>query len=313
MSAALARDRGAPALRGRLSYDEPLARLTSWRVGGPAERCYRPADVDDLAAFLASLPAEEPVFWLGLGSNVLIRDGGIPGTVVLTAGLLDGIGLAEDGTLRVQAGVTCARLARFAARHGLTGVEFLAGIPGTLGGALAVNAGAWGGEIWQHVDRVETLDRAGQRRVRPRADYRVGYREVHGPAGEWFVTVWLRLPQGDPAEAALRVRSLLRRRAQTQPIGQASCGSVFRNPPGDFAGRLIEACGLKGTRVGGARVSEKHANFILNEGGATAKDLETLLRQVQETVERVHGVRLEPEVHIVGVENGPAGAGRGEG
>lgn len=149
--------------------------------------------------------------------------------------------------------------------------------------------------------------------MRPRADYRVGYREVHGPAGEWFVTVWLRLPQGDPSEATLRVRSLLRRRAQTQPIGQASCGSVFRNPPGDFAGRLIEACGLKGTRVGGARVSEKHANFILNEGGATAKDLETLLRQVQETVERVHGVRLEPEVHIVGVETGPAGAGRGEG
>ena len=215
MSATLTRDAGTPALRGRLSYDEPLARRTSWRVGGPAERCYRPADVDDLAAFLAGLPAGEPVFWLGLGSNVLIRDGGLPGTVVLTAGLLDGIGLAEDGTLRVQAGVTCARLARFAARHGLTGVEFLAGIPGTLGGALAMNAGAWGGETWQHVERVETLDRAGQRRVRPRADYRVGYREVHGPPASGSSRSGCVCPRGTP-----------RRR----PCGCARCCGAGRRP-----------------------------------------------------------------------------------
>ncbi len=307
MNAALARE--ARALRGRLTLDEPLAEHTSWRVGGPARRCYRPADLDDLAGFLADLPAGEPVFWLGLGSNVLIRDGGIPGTVILTAGLLGRIGLADDGAVRAEAGVACAKVARFAARHGLTGAEFLAGIPGTLGGALAMNAGAWGGETWERVERVETLDRAGRRRVRPRTDYTAGYRQVRGPTGEWFVAAWLRLPPGDPAEATARIRGLLRRRAETQPLGQPSCGSVFRNPPGDFAGRLIEACGLKGARVGEACVSEKHANFIVNLGGATAADVEALLRRVQATVEREHGVRLEPEVRVVGVAKGPAGAG----
>jgi UDP-N-acetylmuramate dehydrogenase len=310
VNAPLARE--ATVLRGRLTHDEPLAGLTSWRVGGPARRCYRPADLDDLAAFLAGLPPGEPVFWLGLGSNVLVRDGGIPGTVILTSGLLDGIGLAEDGTLRVEAGVACAKVARFAARRGLTGAEFLAGIPGTLGGALAMNAGAWGGETWERVDRVETLDRAGRRRVRPRSDYAAGYRHVRGPTGEWFVAAWLRLPPGDPSEATARIRALLKRRAETQPLGQPSCGSVFRNPPGDFAGRLIEACGLKGTRFGGACVSEKHANFIVNLGGATAADVEALLLHVQATVEREHGVHLEPEVRVVGVAKGPVGAGQGE-
>jgi UDP-N-acetylmuramate dehydrogenase len=299
----------AGGLRGRLRHEEPLARYTSWRVGGPARRCYEPADVDDLAAFLASLPAGEPVFWLGLGSNVLIRDGGIPGTVILTRGLLGRIEPTHEGLVRVEAGVPCAKVARFATRHGLAGAEFLAGIPGTMGGALAMNAGAFGGETWGLVARVESIDRAGRRRERPASDYRPGYREVRGPSGEWFVAAHLRLAAGDGGAAAERVRSLLRRRAETQPLGQPSCGSVFRNPPGDFAGRLVEACGLKGAKVGGACVSEKHANFIVNTGGASAADVETLIERVRVAVERTHGVRLETEVKVVGL---PAPPGRGE-
>jgi UDP-N-acetylmuramate dehydrogenase len=202
--------------------------------------------------------------------------------------------------LRVGAGVTCARVARTASRAGLTGVEFLAGIPGTMGGALAMNAGAFGGETWQHVAAVETVNRAGQRRTRTPDDFRIGYRSVQGPAGEWFVAAQLVLDKGDPVQAQERIRALLARRGASQPLQQYSCGSVFRNPPGDHAARLIEACGLKGRILGGAQVSDKHANFIINRGDATAAEIETLLLQVQGTVEQMQGVRLETEVCIVG-------------
>ncbi len=286
--------------RGRLRLNEPMARHTSWRVGGPAERFYEPASVADLAAFLAELPAGEPLLWMGLGSNLLVRDGGVPGTVIMTSGLLNGLERRGEDRVRVEAGVACARVARFAARAGLKGAEFLAGIPGTMGGALAMNAGAFGGETWTVVDRVETLDRAGRHRERSSGDYRIGYRQVSGQADEWFIAAHLRLERGDARESSRRIRDLLKRRSDTQPMGQASCGSVFRNPAGDFAARLIEASGLKGRCVGGACVSEKHANFIVNTGGATAADIETLIREVADTVERFHGVRLVPEVKVVG-------------
>lgn len=285
---------------GRLRLNEPMGRHTSWRVGGPAQRFYEPVSVADLAAFLAELPAGEPLHWLGLGSNLLVRDGGIPGTVIMTSGLLNTMERLGEDRLRTEAGVACAKVARFAARAGLKGAEFLAGIPGTMGGALAMNAGAFGGETWAVVERVETLDRAGRRRERAPTDYRVGYRQLKGPADEWFIAAHLRLERGDAGESTRRIRDLLKRRSDTQPMGQASCGSVFRNPPGDFAARLIEASGLKGRRIGGACVSDKHANFIVNTGGATAADIESLLREVTETVERLQGVRLITEVKIVG-------------
>ncbi len=288
------------AWRGELRREEPLARHTSWRVGGPAERFYRPLDLDDLAAFLASLPPEEPVFWLGLGSNLLVRDGGIRGTVICTSGMRHGLRRLDATRLYAEAGVPCARVARFSARCGLAGAEFLVGIPGTLGGALAMNAGAFGGETWARVAAVETLDRRGRRRRRRPGEFVVGYREVRGPAGEWFVAAELALEEDDPAAVQARLKALLARRGSTQPTGQPSGGSVFRNPPGDYAGRLIEACGLKGYAVGGARVSEKHANFIINDGTATARDIERLIEHVAETVARRQGVRLVPEVHIVG-------------
>lgn len=306
----------APGARpeGALRTREPMARHTVWAVGGAAERFYEPAGLEDLAHFLARLPASEPLLWLGLGSNLLVRDGGVAGTVVATGTLRDAPVLAAAGVVRAGAGIPCAKVARFCARQGLQGAEFLAGIPGTLGGALAMNAGAFGGETWAIVQRVETIDRHGVKRLRPVADYAVGYREVAGPPAEWFVAAELVLSPGGGEAALERIRMLLRRRNATQPTGQRSCGSVFRNPPGDYAGRLIETAGLKGLRIGGAEVSRKHANFIINTGSATAADIEALIDAVRTAVAAHHGVRLVPEVHIVGRRrpSEPPGAGRAD-
>lgn len=285
---------------GVLRRREPLARHTSWRVGGAAERFYQPQDCDDLANFLAQLAPDEPLFWLGLGSNLLVRDGGIRGTVICTSGMLGRITQPAVDSLRVEAGVPCAKVARRSVAAGLSGAEFLAGIPGTMGGALAMNAGAFGGETWELVQAVETIDRRGRRQWRDATDFNIAYRKVQAPAGEWFLAAELRLQVGDGTAGAARVRDLLNRRSMSQPTGIPSGGSVFRNPPGDFAGRLIEASGLKGRRVGGASVAEKHANFIVNDGQATAADIESLIGQVISLVEQRQGIRLEPEIHIVG-------------
>ncbi|WP_455218040.1 UDP-N-acetylmuramate dehydrogenase [Kaarinaea lacus] len=287
-------------LRGKLLQDEPMSRHTSWRIGGPADRYYQPADIDDLAQFLQQLPEDEPVFWLGLGSNLLVRDGGIRGTVIATSGVVNGLEQVNETAIRAEAGVYCAKVARFCARAGLTGAEFLAGIPGTMGGALSMNAGAFGGETWDIVTSVETLDSKGQRHTRTPDEYTVTYRHVSGPANEWFVAAQLKLETGDVEAAQSRIKELLARRNETQPTQQPNAGSVFRNPDKDFAARLIEACGLKGVCEGAACVSEKHANFIVNTGGATAAQVETLIEWVASTVEAKHGVRLQREVHIVG-------------
>lgn len=289
-------------LRGELLHDEPLAAHTSWRVGGPARRFYRPANREDLVAFLRALDPDEPLLWLGLGSNLLVRDGGFPGTVIATRGRLDFLARRGRRGLYAEAGCACAKLARFAARTRLVGAEFLAGIPGTLGGALAMNAGAFGGETWPLVRAVETVDRYGSVRRRLPDAFAIGYREVHGPAGEWFLAAELELEPGDTTAARARIKSLLERRAAAQPIGLPSCGSTFRNPPGDHAARLIEAAGLKGERLGDAQVSEKHANFIINTGAARAAEIEALIERVQGEVERRFGVRLVTEVHRVGVK-----------
>jgi UDP-N-acetylmuramate dehydrogenase len=287
-------------LRGELRLDEPLSRHTSWRVGGPARRLYRPADSADLIVFLQQLEPGEPLLWLGLGSNLLVRDGGFDGTVIATQGCL--VEMRREGKrgIRAEAGAACAKLARFAARAGLVGLEFFAGIPGTLGGALAMNAGAFGGETWRRVTRVETVDRSGRVRERLPEEFRIGYREVQGPADEWFLAAHLELEAGDNEAAQTEIRRLLAQRAASQPTGQPSCGSVFRNPEGDYAARLIEAAGLKGERIGGAQVSNKHANFIINTGDASAADIEALVARVQERVEAASGIRLQPEVRVLG-------------
>ena len=288
---------------GALRHREPLARHTVWGIGGLADRYFEPADIHDLAAFLAGLPGGEPLLWIGLGSNLLVRDGGVRGTVISTV-RLRAVERIEPAKLEAQAGAACPRVARIAARHGLAGCEFLAGIPGSMGGALAMNAGAFGGETWPAVSEVETVDASGERRWRPASDYRYGYRIVDGPRDEWFVSCRLVLEPDAEGRAGTRIRELLAERAATQPTGARSCGSVFRNPPGDHAGRLIEASGLKGRRIGGAVVSEKHANFIINDAGARAAHVEALIATVAEEVERRQGVLLEPEVRIVGESAG---------
>jgi UDP-N-acetylmuramate dehydrogenase len=291
-------------LRGRLERDASVARYTSWRAGGRADVLYRPADRDDLAAFVRQCAADVAIVPLGLGSNTLVRDGGVRGTVVI---LHDpGAALAvADGLIYVDAGVACPKLARFAALHSRADAEFLAGIPGTVGGALAMNAGCYGGETWRFAARVEVLLRDGTFEVRTPNDYRIGYRSVRrrdgAPADGIFTAAWFRFPEGDARVARARIRELLARRIATQPLGLPNAGSVFRNPPGDHAARLIEACGLKGHAIGGARVSEKHANFIVNaERRATAADIETLIAYVRDAVRATTGVDLEPEVRIVG-------------
>ncbi|XSG84522.1 MAG: UDP-N-acetylmuramate dehydrogenase [Methylohalobius sp. ZOD2] len=287
-------------VRGELQGRVPLARFTTWRVGGPAERLFQPADKQDLVAFLEGLPADEPLTWLGLGSNLLVRDGGVPGTVIYSAGRLRSMAM-EEGLVYVEAGVPCAHLARFCSVHGLGGAEFLAGIPGTLGGALAMNAGAFGGETWIWVEAVETVDRRGRLHRRTPREYKVGYRSVQGPADEYFMAAWLRFQPGDIESGQRRIRELLQRRSRTQPTRWPNCGSVFKNPPGDFAARLIEACGLKGKRIGDAKISEVHANFIINNGGARAADIEALIEVAREAVKYRFGIDLELEVRIIGV------------
>ena len=287
----------------RVHRNEPLRSYTSWRVGGPADLLCRPASLGELQMFLAEVPAEMPVTWLGLGSNVLVRDGGIRGAVICTSGLPRLIERLDAGRVRAGAGVPCATLARRCVRFKLGPAAFFAGIPGSVGGALAMNAGAYGAETWERVESVATIDRAGVVHERSRAKYHVGYRRVTGPPGEWFVSAVFALESNRDGEA-LAMKELLQARSATQPLGRPNAGSVFRNPPGDFAGRLIEAAGLKGRRQGGAVVSEKHANFIVNEGQATAADVEGLIETVRKTVEERTGVALELEVRALGA---PAG------
>ena len=291
-------------LRGTIAKGQSLAKYTSWRTGGPADTVYIPADRDDLATFVRQLSRSEQLTPLGLGSNTLVRDGGVRGTVVVLHDPGAVLAIA-DGLIYVDAGVACPKLARFAALHGCAEAEFLAGVPGTVGGALAMNAGCYGGETWRYVVRVEVLLRDGRFTVRTPADYTIGYRSVQQrdrfAAQSIFTAAWFRFPQGDIAAARARIKELLARRIATQPLGLPNAGSVFRNPDGDYAARLIEACGLKGYSIGGAQVSTLHANFIVNPSrGARASDIEALIVHVRNTVREKTGVDLEPEVRIIG-------------
>lgn len=288
-----------PGFDARVLRDEPMSKHTSWHVGGPADLFFKPLDVVDVAAFLQGLDPSAPILWIGLGSNLLVRDGGVRGAVIETHGVFAELERLGQNEVWSGSGVACAKLAKQCIKWGLGPAEFFAGIPGTLGGALAMNAGAFGGETWRHVVSVATIDRAGVRRERPASDYTVGYRHVLGPANEWFLGARLQFEMRAGVSSD-DIRVLLARRKATQPIGEWSCGSVFTNPPGDHAARLIDTAGLKGFRVGGARVSEMHANFIVNDGTASAADIEQLIEHVMTTVESAHGVKLEPEVRVVG-------------
>lgn len=284
-------------MRGELVHAEPMKRHTSWKVGGNADRFYRPSDLADLSEFLKALPENEPIEVIGLGSNLLVRDGGIRGTVILMHKALEGL-CEEDGLIHAQAGVACAKVARFSASRGWRGAEFLAGIPGTVGGALAMNAGCYGGETWRIVEKIESIGRDGVVKTRCPEEYKIGYRSVSGPAREWFVSAWFRLMPGEGGMEA--IQTMLKKRIASQPLSYPNAGSVFRNPEGDYAARLIESCGLKGKTMGGAMVSAKHANFIVNTGDAKASDIESLIEYVKKTVLKKTGIELEREVRIVG-------------
>ncbi len=350
-----------PGTQGELLHAVDMGGYTSWRAGGKAERLYTPADLEDLCAFLRTLDADEPVYFIGLGSNLLVRDGGLRGTVIHLHGALRRIeleqrrtnqqlprslagstpdsnalnrsdsavpqgsempalrlpggeqGSKEVGTFGVvyaEAGVASPKVASFAAKHDLVGAEFLAGIPGTVGGALAMNAGCYGHETWEFVNQVLTVNRRGEIQRRAPKEYRVSYRHVEpnadlnarlaGSGDEWFVAAWFLFPRGDGGKARQDIKHLLEKRIASQPLNQPNAGSVFRNPPGDYAARLIEACGMKGEKIGAAQVSEKHANFIVNLGQARASDIECLIEKVQARVAERTGIKLQREVRIVG-------------
>ena len=298
-------------LRGRLLVDEPMGRHLSWRTGGRATRAYVPADLADLRRFMATLPTSESILFVGLGSNLLVRDGGFNGTVVLmhdTAGAIRMDPRDEGNHIYAAAGVASPKLARFAATQGYEGAEFLAGIPGTVGGALAMNAGCYGAETWEVTRRAQMLLRSGDVRVREASEFRWSYRHVEllrsaATIGvdEWFLGGWFEFRRGDALLARERIKSLLAKRIASQPLNLPNAGSVFRNPPGDFAARLIEAAGLKGFAIGGARIAERHANFIVNPGGrGSAADIEALIEHAQAVVLSLTGIALVPEVRIVG-------------
>ena len=286
-------------VQGDLRSDEPMSRHASLRVGGPARWYFVPDSIDDLQSFLRELDADVPVFWFGVGSNLLVRDGGLPGVVIAATKILRDLERVDHYVVRAGAGLPCTQLARQCIRWGIGPSEFFAGIPGTVGGALAMNAGAHGSETWERVESVRTIDRNGEIHERAPAEYTVGYRHVSGPANEWFLEATMRFESGVSASSET-LNAMLDRRKRTQPLGLPSCGSVFRNPEGDHAARLIEASGLKGFTIGGAEISEKHANFIINRGDATASDVEALINHIQQTVYEKHGVRLLHEVRIVG-------------
>lgn len=290
--------------KGTLLKSEPMSRHTSWRVGGVADYFYSPTDIHDLSLYLQSVEKDEPVFFLGLGSNVLVHDEGIRGSVICTSGVLNEIKQLDATHLYVEAGVPSPKLARFAAKLGLTGAEFLCGIPGTVGGALKMNAGAVGGETWDIVESVETIDIHGVIHKRTAKDFSVAYRHVEAKdamfANEWFVSAIFKLDVGDKQESLDKIKNHLYRRGTTQPTQQPNAGSVFRNPHQDYAARLIETCGLKGFCIGGACVAEKHANFIINTGTATANDIEMLISKIHAEVLQQHGINLVREVQLIG-------------
>ncbi len=283
----------------RVRRDEPMSRHTSWHVGGPADVFFTPKNRTDLLEFLERLPSGTPLFWLGLGSNLLVRDGGIRGVVIDTTGL-DQLDSIDETSLYAEAGVPCARIARRCISLELGPAEFFAGIPGTLGGALTMNAGAFGGDTWPRVRAVDVCDARGRERRREAREYSYSYRRVVAPVpGEFFLGAVL-VFEKRPGLTDDAMRDMIARRKETQPIGEWSCGSTFTNPKGEHAARLIEAAGLKGTRIGDVMVSPKHANFLVNVESAKAADVERLVQLIQQEVQKQFGIALTPEFRTVG-------------
>jgi UDP-N-acetylmuramate dehydrogenase len=290
-------------LQGELRTQEPMSRHTSWKTGGNADYYYIASDINDLAKFISKLPTSTPITWIGFGSNLLVRDGGVSGVVVSVVGLLNELKKINETEIFIGAGVSCVKVAHFSAKHGLEGIEFLAGIPGPIGGALAMNAGAYGGEIWSYIKEVETINRKGKREIFEKDKFDINYRSVSISENEWFIACKMKLEISTRTVVSDRIKKMLSERADGQPLGQLSCGSVFRNPTNQHAAKLIELCGLKGKKVGGAVISDKHSNFIINTGNATSLDIEKLIEFIQACVYEKYDIKLIPEVRIIGESN----------
>ena len=278
-----------------------LKSFNSWKVGGRAEQFLICDDKAILSSLIKTKKIKLPITFVGLGSNLLVRDGGVKGTVIVMHGGLKKINHDEDNLIYSEAGVSCSKLAKFTAGKGLGNSAFFSGIPGTVGGALAMNAGCYGSETWDYVQKVLMINLDGDQVERNKLDFKIDYREVkNSNKDEFFLAAWFKFPKGDKEEAGKKIRELLAHRKNTQPLNWPTAGSTFRNPKENFAAKLIEDCDLKGYRIGGAQVSEKHANFIINLGDASAQDIENIIIYIQQVVFKKKNIQLKREIKIIG-------------
>jgi len=290
--------------KNTIHHDIELKDFNSWKVGGRAEQFIICDEKEILAAFIKKKKIKLPITLIGLGSNLLVRDGGIKGTVIVMHGGLKKIN-DDDGMIYSEAGVSCSKLSKFTAKNGLADSAFFSGIPGTIGGALAMNAGCYGSETWDYVQKVLMINLNGDQVERNKSDFNISYRQViNNNKDEFFLAAWFKFPKGDKEESEKRIKELLAHRKETQPLNWPTAGSTFRNPKDNFAAKLIEDCGLKGYQIGGAQVSEKHANFIINLGNASALDIENIITYIQKVVFEKKNIQLLREIRIIGEEIG---------
>ena len=278
--------------------NESLSRHTSWKVGGPADVFFIPDNRQDLSQFLSQNKGNS-VTWLGNGTNVLVRDGGIRGVVISTKKFIIKITMHEENSWGAEVGASCMDLALFAEKNEMGPAAFFSGIPGSIGGALTMNAGSFGHETWEFVESVEVIDEVGIIHHLDPKEFKFSYRSVEFPFPLWFVSCLMKFPESETTTKS-ELKAMRDQRIKTQPLTEDTCGSVFKNPKSDHAGDLIERAGLKGYKIGGCSISTKHANFIVNEGGATSADIEELIKHVQNIVKAKFDVDLETEVRIIG-------------
>ena len=287
----------------KIHHNVELKDFNSWRVGGIARNFYICTNKSILSAHIKSKLMEYPLYFIGLGSNTLFRDGIIEGTIVLMSKAMGDV-VYETPYFYADAGISCSKLAKFVAKSGHNESAFLAGIPGTVGGALAMNAGCYGSETWDFISKVLVIDLNGNLFTRFKEEFDIGYRKVMNKKkkNEYFLGAWFVFPEGEKEPAEMAIKDLLRNRKDTQPLEWPTAGSTFRNPPDNFSAKLIEDCGLKGLTIGGAQVSSKHANFIINLGNATALDIEKIIKRIKKKVLEVKKITLETEIRFIGEE-----------
>ncbi len=297
-----------PQSRGRREANAPLAEFTWFRVGGPAEVLLTPADEADLAAFLKETPKDIPVHVMGVGSNLLVRDGGVPGVVIRLGRGFAGVKVDEGHRIRAGTAALDVRVARFALEQSIDALTFLRGIPGTIGGALRMNAGAYGGEIKDILVEARAVDRSGNIHVLSNADMKFTYRHCGAPEDLVFTEALFQGRAGKPAEIAAAMDKITEAREATQPVKSRTGGSTFKNPPGNKSWQLIDKAGMRGFAVGPAKVSELHCNFLINEGGATAAEIEELGETVRAKVKATSGIDLDWEIKRIGLSPEQGGA-----